>query len=892
MTKPHQILWAKTTEETLDWHPLICHMIDTGQVASILWGDCLAPATRQYFASRLGLDESRAGALISFWVSLHDLGKAGPGFQRKHAPAIPALENAGFAFPMPTSKHAPHGVVSAWALEILLQQQFQLELSIARRIARALGGHHGSWVTSTQLLPQSLTSADKGDGSWDAARQELMNDLAAIFHPPHDFSWTENQEEENSFLVLFSGMTSVADWIGSMSEFFRFQNGEFDLHQYSSESRRKAMEALEALGWRGWQAEGESILFENMFPFLPNTIQGRVIEEGQEVQLPALLILEAPTGSGKTEAALYLADHWLQASRGRGLYVAMPTQATSNQMYERVGQFLQNRYSGQQINLHLAHGASLLAKTIHAPANISDNEHHAIEGGIRAETWFLPRKRTLLAPFGVGTVDQAFMSVLQTRHFFVRMFGLGQKVVIFDEVHAYDTYMSELFQQLLTWLRAIGTSVILLSATLPESTRHSLVEAWGGVERETQAGNYPRVTIATPSEVRTTTLPWSEKRVIHLRRVNPDPQSVVPLLKEKLEEGGCAAVICNRVARSREIFRAIGQAGIVDENDLLLFHARFPLARRMEIEKAVLERFGKGGERPKKSIVIATQVIEQSLDLDFDFMISDLAPVDLLLQRAGRLHRHEHNRDLRPGRLHEPELAITQPAWSDEPPDFGKDEWVYERAILLRTWAVLKDIGEIAIPDDTSTLIEAVYGDLTLDAYPIPIREAISKAEKKANLEHQKDVFEARKRLIPRLGDPGLIFSRNENLEEDDPTIHQSLSALTRLGEPSVSLACLYQVRDGVGIQPDGDAVLPDVDGIPDDDQIRKLLLSVVSVQDRPIYQYYSQRTPHPAWNKIAALRYIHPIVFNSQGRAHLEDFPWTLVLDHQLGFWIEKEDI
>ena len=222
--------------------------------------------------------------------------------------------------------------------------------------------------------------------------------------------------------------------------------------------------------------------------------------------MPTLIVIEAPTGIGKTELALYIADCWLQQHAGRGLYVAMPTQSTSNQMYTRVGEFLHQRYPDSPINFHLVHGQAAwldeLKQQVELQGVGDDGKAHLV-----AENWFNPRKRTLLAPFGVGTVDQALMSVLQTKHFFVRLFGLSHKVVIFDEVHAYDTYMNTIFHLLLTWLSAIGTSVIILSATLPGSTRRALVKAYTGKDLPTSELQYPALTIANAEQQNTLPLP-------------------------------------------------------------------------------------------------------------------------------------------------------------------------------------------------------------------------------------------------------------------------------------------------------------------------------------------------------------------------------------------------
>ena len=308
--------------------------------------------------------------------------------------------------------------------------------------------------------------------------ETLCGETQAVFSPPKCVAIPSSVQEQNMFLTILSGLTSVADWIGSRNEeCFGYAQQPMSTRQYALRSVALARKGLIDLGWIGWQPSVFEQTFAEAFEYLhiqsPRPLQQAVIDLACAAISPTLMILEAPTGVGKTEIALYIADRWLGENAGRGLYVAMPTQATSNQMYTRVGDFLHRQYPDMKLNYHLVHGqaawADDLVKQVELQGVGDDSLAH-----INAESWFGPRKRTLLAPFGVGTVDQALMSVLQTRHFFVRLLGLSHKVVIFDEVHAYDTYMNTLFHRLLTWLNAIGTSVIVLSATLPAQTRRDL----------------------------------------------------------------------------------------------------------------------------------------------------------------------------------------------------------------------------------------------------------------------------------------------------------------------------------------------------------------------------------------------------------------------------------
>ncbi|MCC7119614.1 MAG: CRISPR-associated helicase Cas3' [Anaerolineales bacterium] len=896
--KPYSYLWAKADrQDPTKIHRLVYHLIDVGQVALAMWSKAIDVESKRQFCQWLDCDEETAGRTLAFLISLHDLGKASPDFQIKVKSIAEEVMKAGFEFPkMKSPNPAAHGIVSAYALKDLLQSEVNLSKQTAKYLAQAIGGHHGAWIHPSAW--QAAHTDNVGGAEWSAARQELLQVILKIFSPKIGFEIPENNEERNSFLTVFSGFTSVADWIGSMTEYFPYEkNVNIPLEEYASRSEANAEKALTELGWFNWQADGKTLTFKEMFPLitLPNSIQQKVIDEVTKASLPALMILESSTGSGKTEAALYAADIWLQSQHGSGMYIAMPTQATSNQMYDRVTKFLRQRYPNEILNLHLVHGGALLEdkKTVEAQGVSDDDDQNNTDGGIRAETWFLPRKRTLLAPFGVGTVDQALMSILQTRHFFVRMFGLQNKVVIFDEVHAYDTYMSELFKRLLAWLRQIGVSVILLSATLPEKTRRELTAAYLGEEMNLPPAEYPRLTLASSAGIRSISLDTPSSRTVQLQASNVQPQIIIEHLQTALQHGGCAAVICNRVKRAQDLYKEIQAAGLVPEEDLILFHARFPFAWREEIEKSVLEKFGKGenGEqnpnRPKKSIVVATQVIEQSLDLDFDYMVSDLAPVDLLIQRAGRLHRHNQNDPDRPENLKTPTLLITFPQTGDIP-EFGHDEYVYDRSVMLKTWLALKDKSAMSLPQETTALIESVYGDeieISDEALQKEMEEAIEKAKNK----ERANISDAIKQLIYPPKDKGLLNQGNNNLEEDNSTIHKTFRAMTRNAEPSISLICLHRVNGAVYLDPEGSTPV-DLSAKPDKELVKQLLRQSISVQNRMVIDYFIENKPETAWKETAALKYAIPVIFEN-GRFTLEGKKYVLILDRQTGLTVQKEE-
>jgi len=881
----YQLLWAKTSRDRSETHPLIYHLIDVAQVVLALWDRSLPEATRCYFARAMGMDQASARQWLAFAAGLHDLGKACPAFQSQHEASKQALLKRGLSFEKQRVRtRTPHGWVSAWALRRLLPRQLDVDDGLARQIAHTVGGHHGVFPTAHGL--QNIGPARRGGVDWDAVRADLFDALADLVDVRQLPPWPKRLTDDQTFWTMLAGLTSFADWLGSIEDYF-FDLTAPDLDVYADLARQQANLALGQLGWAGWSPPTQTAGFSELFDFTPRPLQEAVVSLAEHIEAPALVIVEAPTGEGKTEAALYLADHWLQAEQQRGTYVAMPTQATSNQMLSRVKRFLEQRHADQQVELLLLHGNAAWSQDMEELrlAAVDESEGHTVV----AHSWFLPKKRSFLAPFAVGTVDQALMSILQTKHFFVRLFGLSHKTVIFDEVHAYDTYMSALFQRLLKWLATMETTVVLLSATLPDQTRRQLMEAYTG-RPFTQSSPYPSISWATaeadgvlPVETsatgtRTLTVEWVDGR----------PQALAETLRAELEEGGCAAVICNTVGRAQTIYQTLRDAQIVPPDDLTLFHARFPLHLRQQTESLVLDQFGKGGTRPERAIVVATQVIEQSLDLDFDLMITDPAPVDLMLQRAGRLQRHRDTH--RPPRLNTPRLLITTPQMQGGIPEWGSDGYVYEPYVLLHSYVALRDLAEIAVPANVQPLIDAVYDDenpipANLDT---PLREALEQAYQVMTQTMRQHRYKARKNLIPSPDDEDVLSAGNLQLDEDNPELHDTWRAMTRLVRPSVTLVCLHRLADGFALDRGGERLIS-LEEHPDRELTAELAHRTVTVSTYPVFKHFIEKDPPPGWHKHPLLRYYRAAVFTG-GRIDLGTY-W-LTLDPELGLMLEdKED-
>ncbi len=900
------IPYAKTNRETDQIHSLLYHLIDVGQVALVMWQEVLTESFRLRLAGMLNLTVDQTGQFIAFLAALHDLGKAFPGYQKKYGPIWlqEELKKVGLGlggWGKAYEEKFPHGTVSTWALQKLLPESIGLDDSFAYQIAVAIGGHHGNWP------PPTATDRLEAHGLlWDDLRRDLVYQVQTVFQPPFVVTPPANKRELNTFLTILSGLVSVADWLGSRNkECFGFVNDPMPTRQYAAKSAQKARESLLDLGWLGWQPNNQATSFAEAFAYLDFTesrgVQTQVIAAAHDLTPPALLILEAPTGIGKTETAVYLADAWLQQYAGRGLYVAMPTQATSNQMYERIGDFLNHRYPNQPVNFHLVHGQAAwlddLKKTVELQ-HIGDDD----AAGVLAESWFTPRKRTLLAPFGVGTVDQTLLSILQTRHFFVRLFGLSHKVIIFDEVHAYDTFMSTLFHRLLQWLNAIGTSVIILSATLPAETRRKLVEAYAGKELGEMDVAYPSLTLAVPnSEPVVIELPKPADITIQLKwDIGREPADILAYLQQKLVKGGCAAVICNTVRRAQDIYRVLEEAREnhtldIPEDDLILFHARFPPVWRQNIEQKVLKKFGKpdknghSPDRPHRAIVVATQVIEQSLDLDFDLMLTDLAPIDLLIQRAGRLHRHQRDETERHG--HTRQLVIIPPELNDNNiPQFKRNRDVYEPYILLRSYLAVSDRSEIALPGDITRLIETVYGNLLDEAILTPAwQETLQEARREMEEHRHEAETNAKKQLVMAPDNRRLLSQCMLDLDEESPEVHETFRAQTRDIDPGISLICLHRDGEQLFIQIKEGRLPINLEGNVYPELIKYLQQNMITVQNKAVVHHFIPQYPPANWQKEAALRHCRLVIFENEC---YHDVPrYTLRLTRKFGLEIIKKE-
>jgi len=601
---------------------------------------------------------------------------------------------------------------------------------------------------------------------------------------------------------------------------------------------------------------------------------------------PYFAIVEAPMGQGKTEAALYAIDKAMQEKIACGFYIALPTQATSNAMMDRVTQgYLAERSKTVpgRFNVQLVHGGSLLSAAFEhmRMASLGDDPDEVVV----AEEWFCGHKRSLLAPYGVGTIDQTLMGTLQARHWFIRLFGLAGKTVVFDEVHAYDVYTTSLLARLLSWLRGLGCTVILLSATLPEEKRMELLSAWGQTTVIPQSVSYPRITVFRESGVEAIPFePPVMKHPVEVKLTPTDPLKLAEKLATDVPLAGCAAIICNTVKSAIQMFRTLRHILERQGWEIELFHARTLASWRQEKETDVLAHYGKKSDQRGKRLLIATQVIEQSLDLDFDWMATELAPVDLVLQRMGRLWRHEWR--CRPLKI--PVLyVLCDIDHSGFPLLSAGQARVYEPYILTKTFLAFQSVQSIEQAQDIENLIAEVYSKEIAESDPKWRRLLTDqKLSMDRNRNEQEKMAESVMLPNPCKGAKG-ILERGVTLDDtiidlcdgEDPSVHSDVRAATRLGDPGVTVVCTGTLSDG--------NVLSDASGrSPDIEEIRRLIGQSVAVSNRGIREEILKHKSPAYWKNSALLRYARLMVFNN-GIAELGRY--TLYLGKEEGLVIER---
>jgi CRISPR-associated endonuclease/helicase Cas3 len=630
-----------------------------------------------------------------FLAACHDIGKISPDFQKmiyEHTAGFnpaehPELEsaNSGLAKRNQTAFHAK---VTQAVFENVLSGNSE---KAAQYIPVIEGMHHGF---RPNISPCREDSEIYGSKEWMKMRHSLLEHLKEMFpvrtgEPAGIGTWYS--------ACIMGGLIIVADWLASGGEFAAFTQSAFDTLSDTILAKMAEL-AVHNAGFTQVMVRG-NLSFADIFGFEPRQIQTDFYEN---ITGPGVYILEAPMGIGKTEAALYAAYKMLENGWATGVYFGLPTQLTSNKIYERVLSFLA-RITGEKsgdVSLKLLHSAAWLEDKILG------------EDADLGKSWFDSGKRGILAPFAVGTVDQALMAVLNVRHSMVRSFGLAGKVVILDEVHSYDAYTGTILNELIAYLRQAQCTVIILSATLTAVQKRNIMK-------------FPSDYILSESYPLITAVPDQIKQIREIPSAGGKPRSVYVSIEhnmlqvleqvlEKAEQGEQILWIENTVSEAQQVFRTIAARVSGTEIECGLIHSRYIKTQRNIRESKWTKLFGKDGFAERTAhgrILVGTQVLEQSLDIDADFMVTKLCPADMLLQRFGRLWRHTENDTVRPdGSLCS--AVLLAPEYSEtleKEGCFGLSSFVYSEYVLCRTLEIWKDIKTVQLPGDIRPLLEATY---------------------------------------------------------------------------------------------------------------------------------------------------------------------------------------
>lgn len=825
LTNRELSLWAKkrVDDGEMLWLPLVVHLEDCSRVINWLFNQWLDNGQRQLLTQSTSEEDMQK--LVKFLGFFHDIGKATPAFQTKKSydnnasldeELIERLNRNGFSELRLSGLSSPQKSPHALAGEAILESD---AFNVPKSVGAIIGGHHGKPAEGHSVklqLSNYTANYDQVDGhvkdpfeeerrqeekkAWQDVRQRLFDygmELAGYTEVG------EIPEVKQPQAVILEGLLIMADWLSS-SEWLNedrtkplFSLIRLDQNYQDINMTERFENAI--LTWKQvdkW-APQKLVLNDDTNPYLnhwgftPRPVQLAMTQEIQSTVDPGLVIVEAGMGLGKTEISLVAAEQLAYKTGRNGFFMGLPTQATTNAMFTRVlewTKFLADD-EGKKLQIDLMQSKRQYNSeftNLPEASSIYEQDENNQAGAVVVNSWF-SGKKSILTDFTIATVDNLLRMALKKKHLFLRHLGFSGKVVVIDEVHAYDTYMSSYLFKAMNWLGAYHVPVVILSATLPVDKRNQLITAYlkGKYGRQyqkmliandgwekTQA--YPLLTVLDGPKLKQLTK-FDQKNQksthLHVQRLDADDEDLVRLVTNKIKQGGIAGIIVNTVKRAQALAKIFqqDQAAMADTTFMVL-HSAFLAPERSKQEKKLQKFIGKGGNRPHKMIVIGTQVLEQSLDIDFDVLYTDIAPIDLILQRAGRLHRHDIQR---PETLKIPEVFIMG---IQAPYEYGDaNEAIYEKYLLMKTDYFLQDT--VTLPNDISKLVQKVYDSKTDDSIP-EIEEAKTKFDKDQAQEKQRSkVFQiAAPKFKPKATIHGWLDCDFRNLNKDE----QSANAAVR----------------------------------------------------------------------------------------------------------------
>ncbi len=828
--------WGKTAKDG-SYHLLPYHCLDVAAVIAVWWD--ASSTIRKSFCRNPWFTEPQIRAWLLFFSALHDYGKFDLRFQIKDNPTFKALyPYSGGTLPSKIEiRDYWHGEAGLyWFRKDLIalygspgsgnglfrDEEEPEHWPSWKKWIEAVTGHHGHLKNAEYVKEAEFSCLI--DNRYKAAdhsvRIEWLRTLEDLFLNPAGLTLTSHSPVPSS---LLAGFCSVADWLGSRcdSANFSFLPTPKNLQTYFEE--KLSTDAQRVLQLSG--IVGHAKPFSGIAALLPSDKAPHSLQSLSETLplQPALTIIEAPTGTGKTEIALAHAWKLIDAGLADSIIFALPTQATANAMFGRLEKAATVLFADSP-NLLLAHGYAKQNEAFAALKKRSQpDDGDEQDGWAKCSEWLAEsRKRVFLGQIGVCTIDQVLISVLPVRHRFVRGFGVGRSVLIVDEVHAYDAYMYGLLEEVLKQQTKSGGSAILLSATLPEGQKRKLFAAWDADSNVDGSAPYPLISSANDQSVEVYKLSGNAPQemvsvnleCLRVPDMVPDAELIMRLIAAA-EAGAQVAMICNLVDAAQSLYEQLRTETDGASIEIELFHARFRFIDRQEKEKGVIRDFGLEGERNRGRILIATQVVEQSLDVDFDWMVTQLCPVDLLFQRMGRLHRHAENNSTRPAGFAKRRCTVLLPAGDD----YGGTGVVYANTrVLWRTEQMLTRIEMVEFPAAYREWIEKVYQERSWDNEPEEITESYWKF--KDEIEEMKGFMA--QQVVNMAKDMNPFTDTNENV-----------TAVTRDGEMSLTVMPYLDSVNGPETI-DGDSL----DSLDDYERNETLALNCISVPGSKAWKY------------------------------------------------------
>lgn len=814
--------------------------------------NCSVPLSeRLQHESRAIYEEAREFVMLA--AALHDIGKISKPFARQVTVLAEQMRQEGLRTASNQTSEAKenrwmkHGLAGSVAIS-KVGPTLAWNRTVTSSLASLAGGHHGTPVQADQLSVARkdrlhFLIEDESSDPWLDAQREFAEFCQWFVGDP-------NLEGEVAFstsaLVIIQGIVMMADWISSSTLYFPLTARSDRTFRYLRQADGQSGRVKRALArldlppqWSPTDTgDDASTLLKRKFgvDFQARPLQRAAVETARSLPGPGLLIIEDAMGAGKTEAALLAAEILASRFGANGLVIALPTQATTNAMFSRLLDFLafsfevppqsgreestaehltapstalihgRAHWNNEFVNLVQA-GRHFLDQTAGAPSiDIGQGTVEVDEPVAVVHPWLRGRNKAILSTFVATTVDHLLMGALQMKHLAFRHLGLSSKVVIFDEVHASSQFMNFFAERVVEWLGSYRVCVVMLSATLTSELRDRLGRAYrhgltatGWDEPDTDvlsyhSTQYPRLTEVSAASTRIVPIaPATPPREVHIVAARPDETPVNVAIRLASAGEGNLLVLTNTVARAQKTFEEL-QSRYGDA--VRLVHARFTAADRMANDQWLLDTYGPHARhRPSFSIVVATQVVEQSLDVDFDGLVTDVAPVDLVLQRLGRVHRHRGRR--RPESFSQPVCHLVGvPPLAARPdtsaPALAAAARVYGlKPVLDGVLALGARIfdppgARIELPGDIGRLVECA----SQQDFTVPTEWVVALTKAQANWE--RDAARAEDEISKtRLAPPGRRLGRY-------PTLDNWYSTAARAGDDGPARAARSRVRDGL----------------------------------------------------------------------------------------------